>query len=318
MSEKNPRIVFMGTPEIAAYVLKELVVNNYNIAAVVTAPDRPAGRGRKLCISEVKKTAIEYDIKVLQPENLNDTNFINELKDISPDIQIVVAFRKLPKEVWQTPHLCTFNLHASYLPDYRGAAPINWVIINGEKQTGVTTFIIDDKIDTGKILLREKIDIEPYETAGTLHDKIKAKGARLVIKTLEGILDKSLTPIDQKSIENEFDNLNKAPKIFKEDCCIDWSRAGDEIANLIRGLNPVPGAFTEITIKENKTVCIKIFEAIPEKFDHTYPVKTILTDNKTYLKITTPDGAIKIKKLQLPGKKPCKVEEFLRGYNISE
>ncbi len=318
MAAKTPRIIFMGTPEIAAYVLEKLIINDYKIAAVVTSPDKPAGRGRKIGFSEVKEVALQHSLKLFQPVDLSDPAFIHELKTISPGVQIVVAFRKLPAEVWQMPPLGTFNLHASLLPDYRGAAPINRVIINGEKYTGVTTFFVDEKIDTGKILLREKINIERGETAGSLHEKMKIKGAGLVIKTLKGLLNDSIKPIEQKDLEKQYDSLNKAPKIFKEDCRIDWKKSCNEIVNLIRGLNPLPGAFTELTINKNKSLYLKIFEAVPEIFFHSYPFKTVLTDNKTYLKITTPDGAVNIKELQLSGKKRITTAEFLRGYNISK
>ncbi len=316
MPEHEPRIVFMGTPEIAAYVLEKLIEKQYKIAAVVTAPDKPSGRGRKTQISAVKRVALENSLKLLQPNNLSDTGFINELKTISPDVQIVVAFRKLPNEVWQIPSLGTFNMHASLLPDYRGAAPINRVIINGEKYTGVTTFLIDENIDTGKILLKERISIENEETAGSLHEKIKVKGANLVIKTLEGLLNKNLKSMAQSELEPKSQNLKKAPKIFKEDCRINWKKSCNEIVNLIRGLNPVPGAFTEIPAADGSMLFLKIFEATPEKFEHNYPDSKILTDNKTYLKITTPDGAVNIKELQVPGKKRYSVEEFLRGYDM--
>lgn len=318
MPPQKPDIVFMGTPGLAAYILNTLLEHGCRIAAVVTSPDKPSGRGRKMRISEVKKTALEYDLKILQPENLSNPDFINDLKTISPDVQIVVAFRKLPREVWKIPPLGTFNLHASLLPNYRGAAPINRVIINGEKYTGVTTFFIDENIDTGKILLREKINIEPNETAGSLHEKIKTKGSQLVIKTLEGLVNNSLVPVEQKDMEKEFGSLKKAHKIFREDCRIDWNKSCSEIVNLVRGLSPNPGAFTELRINENPSLYVKIFEAIPEKFEHNYPVKSIITDNKTYLKIATPDGAVNIKKLQLPGKRRITAEEFLRGYDISK
>ncbi len=318
MSQKDHHIVFMGTPGIAAYVLEKIIDKGYNISAVVTSPDKPAGRGRKVQISQVKRVALDYDLKILQPANLNDPEFINQLKDLSPDIQVVVAFRKLPKDVWQIPPLGTFNMHASLLPDYRGAAPINWAIINGEKYTGVTTFFIDENIDAGKILLKEKIDIDPAETAGSLHDKIKIKGAELVIKTLEGLIKNSLKAVNQKDIEKKYHHLNKAPKILKEDCRINWNNSCQDIVNFIRGLNPKPGAYTEIQISRNKPLEVKIFFAEPEKYNHSHPVKSILTDNKTFFKVTTPDGAVNIKELQIPGKKRVSIEEFLRGYSVEK
>ena len=317
MPSKTPKIVFLGTPEIAAYVLEKLLEDKYRIEAIVTSPDKPAGRGRQMRISEVKKVAMRHNLRVFQPENLKDPDFINELKATSPDIQIVVAFRKIPREIWQIPPLGTFNMHASLLPYYRGAAPINRVIMNGEKHTGVTTFLIDECIDTGKILLREKINIEPGETAGTLHDKIKVKGAELVIRTIDGLLNNDITPIEQENIKKEPENLKKAPKIYKEDCRINWAEPCHDIVNLIHGLSPVPGAYTELKINENKSLTIKIFKAVPEKYKHDYPTKKIITDNKTYLKITTPDGVVSIKELQISGKKRISIEEFLRGYRLT-
>lgn len=316
MSVDKQPVVFMGTPAIAAYVLDYLLSKGVYIAAVVTAPDKPSGRGRSLKASEVKQIALKHNLNVLQPENLNDHKFIKELKKISPAVQVVVAFRKLPAEVWQIPFLGTFNMHASYLPDYRGAAPINWVIINGEKYTGVTTFFIDDKIDTGKILLREKIDIKPTETAGSLHEIIKVEGAKIADKTLKGLLENKINPINQNDLINEKKYLNKAPKIYKEDCRINWNKSCNEIVNLIRGLNPLPGAFTEIPLISDKPVYLKIFEATPCEFKHNYDSASILSDNKNYLKITTPNGAVDVKELQMPGKKRIDIKEFLKGNKV--
>ncbi len=313
---KNPRVIFMGTPEIAAYILNRLIEEKFNIIAVVTAPDKASGRGLKIKYSEVKKVALQNNLKIFQPHDLTDNEFIKNIKELSPDIQIVVAFRKLPKVLWQIPESGTINMHASLLPNYRGAAPINWVIINGEKETGVTTFIIDDKIDTGNILLRKSVQIEPKETAGSLHEKIKKVGGELVVETISK-LDK-LKPTKQSNFTEDFKYIKKAPKIHKEDCRINWNNSAKEIVNLIHGLNPIPGAFTDIPLFDDKPFYFKIYDAEPEYFNHDNPSQTILSDNKTFLKISTPDGAVNIKELQIPGKKRFFIDEFLRGYNITQ
>ncbi len=317
MQKKNPRIVFMGTPDLAVHMLDAICNENYHVVAVVTAPDRPAGRGRKIQQSPVKQYALGKNIPVLQPENLKNQDFIDELKAYKPDVQVVVAFRMLPEFVWKIPKKGTFNLHASLLPDYRGAAPINWVIINGEKETGVTTFLIDHKIDTGKILLKENITVDEFETAGSLHEKVKHAGAPLVIKTIDGLMTGSIRPIDQKNLINEKKSLNKAPKIFKDTCCINWESKTHPIVNLIHGLSPCPGAFTIIKDQNNKPFVLKLFEARPELREHDHKPGSFLTDNKTHLKFATPDGFVRILQLQLPGKKQLPVKEVLRGYQFN-
>ncbi len=316
MQKKSPRIVFMGTPELAVHMLDAICNKGYQVVAVVTAPDRPAGRGQLLQQSPVKQYALAKNIPVLQPENLKGQDFIEELQACKHDIQVVVAFRMLPESVWKIPQKGTFNLHASLLPDYRGAAPINWVIINGEKETGVTTFLIDHKIDTGNILLRERISIDEFETAGSLHEKVKHAGAPIIIKTIEGLIAGTIQTIDQDNLINEEKKLNKAPKIFKDHCCINWEDNARQIVNLIHGLSPYPGAFTILKDPNNEPFIVKLFEARPEIINHDLKPGSLLTDNKTYLKFATPDGFVKILKLQLPGKKRLHVDEVLRGYQF--
>lgn len=317
MQKKDLRIVFMGTPEIAVESLNAIINNGYQIAGVVTAPDKPAGRGRKIQFSEVKKYALEKGLKLLQPEKLKAPEFIEELAALKPDVQVVVAFRMLPEAVWSLPQLGTFNLHASLLPQYRGAAPINWAIINGESKTGVTTFFLDRKIDTGKIIDKREMEIEPNDTAGSLHDKLKVLGANMVVETLDRIRENNISPIPQEELVNDDQTLKKAPKIFREDCRIDWNKTSGEIRNLIRGLNPVPGAFTELCVDNNESFMMKIFEAEAIREKHQYPPGKLLTDNKNYIKISTTDGFIHVKSMQAAGKKRMNTEDFLRGYDLS-
>ncbi len=315
------KIVFMGTPDFAVPSLDILIKNGYDIAGVITAPDKPAGRGRKISYSPVKKYALSNDLPVLQPQNLKDENFINLLKSLKPDIQVVVAFRMLPGAVWEIPPLGTFNLHASLLPQYRGAAPINWAVINGEKETGVTTFFINEEIDTGKIILSEKVEITPNETAGELHDKLMMAGANLVLLTVDSIINNKYSLTNQSELTGETVSLKKAPKIFKEDCRIDWTKSVNEIYNFIRGLSPYPGAFTELVLPNDKTLLLKIYRA--EKpgtckediiKDKDLSPGKIQTDGKSYLKISCKNGFINITEIQQEGKRIMKTEEFLRGF----
>ncbi len=320
MQHKDPetvRIVFFGTPELASYVLETIAESGKNVVAAVTAPDKPAGRGRKLHQSQVKQMAIRYNIPVLQPENLKSPDFINTLKSLAPDLQVVVAFRMLPEAVWSLPPLGSFNLHASLLPDYRGAAPINWVIINGEKETGITTFLLDHKIDTGNILFKERIPLDEYETAGSLHEKVKTRGARLVIKTIDALATGNVKPVPQSEHSSQTGTLNKAPKIYKEDCRIDWSRPVKDIVNRIHGLSPHPGAFTELTDNRSQTVFTKLFTAKPRYNTDKHPPGTVLTDNKTYLEIAGSDGKVSVTELQIAGKRRMHIEELLRGMDLS-
>ncbi|HUX97080.1 MAG TPA: methionyl-tRNA formyltransferase [Bacteroidales bacterium] len=314
---KRLRIVFMGTPEFAVATLGSLLMNGFNVIGVVTVPDKPAGRGRTIQKSAVKSFAESSYIPVFQPDNLKDSEFIKTLKDLKPDVFIVVAFRMLPEVVWKIPSLGTYNLHASLLPDYRGAAPITHAIINGETRTGVTTFLIDDKIDTGNILLREEIHIFPFENAGDLHDRMTKLGTRLVIKTLAGIADKSITPQPQSNFITPGTELRTAPKIHTEDCIINWNTGAIKIHNLIRGLAPYPGA-RSILKGLKKSLTIKIFESIPEIETHNHSPGTIISDGKHFLKIACPDGFVNITYLQLEAKKKMNSIEFLRGCNISD
>lgn len=303
-----PRIIFMGTPEFAVASLDALVQGGYNIVAVVTAPDKPAGRGMKTNESAVKKYAIEKGLKILQPEKLKNPVFIEELRVLKADLQIVVAFRMLPEIVWSMPPLGTINVHGSLLPQYRGAAPINWAIINGEKETGVTTFKLQQEIDTGNILLQEKIPIRADETAGELHDEMKIMGAKLLVQTIQQLIEGSLKEAPQNIISSE---IKHAPKIFTETCKIDWNKSTETIHNLIRGLSPFPGAFTFLN---NKT--FKIFKSRIEKANHQFNNGIFQTDNKTYLRFTCSDGYIYVLDLQIESKRRMSIEEFLKGNKL--
>ena len=330
------RIVFLGTPEFAVASLDALHKAGYNIVGVVTAPDKPAGRGMKLTESAIKKYAIEKGLHILQPEKLKSPEFIAELKSLNADLQVVVAFRMLPEVVWNMPRMGTINVHASLLPKYRGAAPINWAIINGEKETGVTTFKLKHEIDTGNILLQEKISIAENETAGELHDRLKELGAKALVKTVKGLEEGSLAEIAQSSMVNgqwsmtndssnvqlETSNLTDrqsgmkpeiphAPKIFTETCKIDWNKTTEEVFNLIRGLSPYPGAFTYLEDK-----MFKIYKAEKELTTPVVLAGLYATDKKTFLKFACSNGYISVKEIQLEGKKKMLVEDFLRGYHF--
>jgi methionyl-tRNA formyltransferase len=320
--DREMKIIFMGTPEFAVPSLDVLVKNGYHIVAVVTAPDKPAGRGRKIKYSPVKEYALEKQIPVMQPTHLKGTEFIEELKSCHADLQIVVAFRMLPEIVWKMPSRGTFNLHASLLPQYRGAAPINWAIINGETETGITTFFIDEKIDTGRIILREKIKIEKAETAGELHDRLMVKGSELVLKTVKAIEEDLVQTKPQKQLVQSEIKLKSAPKIFKEDTRIDWEKPKQDVFNLIRGLSPYPGAYTKLISPGNESWIIKIFKSelvdIGQDVEkHRIVPGIMLTDQKTYLYIGCGNGIIGVKEIQLEGKRRMNIAEFLRGFNIN-
>jgi methionyl-tRNA formyltransferase len=313
---KNLRIVFMGTPKFAVATLGSLIINGFNVIGVVTTPDKPSGRGRKTTISAVKEFAEYSSLPVMQPENLKDPDFINKLGKLNPDIFIVVAFRMLPEAVWKIPLIGTINLHASLLPDYRGAAPINHAIINGETVTGVTTFFIDDKIDTGNILLREEVQIFPFENAGDLHDRLMKQGARLVIKTLSGIKENTIIPQPQTKFMNSGYTPKLAPKIYPDDCIIDWNNDPVKIHNFIRGLAPYPCA--KSFFKNDLSIySFKIFESQPEIAKHLFKPGQIISNGKQFLRVACKDGFISINNLQLEGKKRMNSEEFLRGFKIS-
>jgi len=313
MNPKDTRIVFMGTPPFAVASLDALVKAGFNIVSVVTAPDKPAGRGLQLQQSAVKKYAVENNLSVLQPTKLKDPEFVEALKKLDAHLFVVVAFRMLPEVVWDMPPMGTINVHGSLLPSYRGAAPINWAVINGEKETGVTTFKLKAAIDTGNILLQDKLPISESDTAGTIHDKMMVLGANLLVKTLTGLINNTLVEKDQEAIINEDPSLLKhAPKIFTETCTVDWHNTADSIFNLIRGLSPFPGALTKLDDK-----ILKIFESAKEICSHANKIGSVSTDSKTYLKFASADGYIHVLDLQLEGKKRMKVADFLRGYKIN-
>ncbi len=304
------RIVFMGTPEFAVASLDALLNAGCNIVGVITALDKPAGRGMKITQSAVKKYAVEKRLNILQPEKLKNPEFLDQLKSLNANLQVVVAFRMLPEVVWNMPPMGTINVHGSLLPQYRGAAPINWAIINGEKQTGVTTFKLQHQIDTGDILLNKTIEIGPDENAGELHDKMKMAGAKLLVKTIEGLAKGTLLEKPQQSIAKE-EELKHAPKIFTETCVINWEKPSHEIHNLVRGLSPFPGALTKLNGK-----ILKIYRSSVEIVFHELTPGTVETDQKKYLKFATSNGYIHVLDLQLEGKKRMLVEDFLRGYKV--
>lgn len=311
MNYRDLRIVFMGTPEFAVASLDALVKAGCTIAAVITAPDKPAGRGMKLQESAVKKYAVEKGLTVLQPEKLKNPQFLEELRSLNADLQIVVAFRMLPEVVWNMPPMGTINVHASLLPQYRGAAPINWALINGEKETGVTTFKLKHEIDTGDILLQERIAIGENETAGELHDQLKESGAQILLKTVQGLADGTLEEKPQTAIGKRQTAIKHAPKIFTETCRIDWNKSVDDVHNLIRGLSPFPGAFTFLNDK-----LLKIYRSEREHQQTATSPGHIETDGKTFLKFACIDGFVPVKEVQLEGKKKMSVEDFLRGYKF--
>ncbi len=314
MTNKNLRIVFMGTPGFAVSSLKALVENGYNVVGVITAPDKPAGRGKKLTESEVKKYAVKKELRILQPEKLKNPYFLNDLKSLNADLQIIVAFRMLPEAVWKMPPLGTFNLHASLLPQYRGAAPINWAIINGETKTGVTTFFLDHEIDTGKILYTKKINIGKNDTAGEIHDKLMKLGASLVLKTVDAIARKKINPVPQAEITIA-ETIQPAPKLYKEDCKIDWTKDCENVRNLIRGLSPYPAAWANLVHKESgRTILCKIHFAQPVISEESVTPGTIDSDGETYLNAACGNGWLEITKLQLSGKKQLNTPDFLRGF----
>jgi methionyl-tRNA formyltransferase len=306
--EKNhnpgPRIVFMGTPEFAVGSLDALVNAGYNIVAVVTAPDKPAGRGLKPSMSAVKKYALDHQLTILQPEKLKNPEFIEQLRSLQADMQVVVAFRMLPEIVWNMPKMGTINVHASLLPKYRGAAPINWAIINGEKETGVTTFKLTHEIDTGNILLQRRVPINENDTAGDIHDRLKIAGAELLILTINGLVNGTITEKPQ-----EMNDVTHAPKIFTETCRINWNQPVKKIHDHVRGLSPFPGAFTEWQEK-----MLKIYRTETMPHEITVAPGIAETDNKKFLRFAAADGYVYVKELQMEGKKRMAVEDFLRGY----
>jgi methionyl-tRNA formyltransferase len=305
----------MGTPDFAVAPLKTLVDSGFNVVAVVTGEDKPQGRGRKVLPTPVKEFAVEHGIPVLQPAKLKDEAFLAELKSFNADLQVVVAFRMLPEVVWAMPKLGTFNLHAALLPQYRGAAPINWAVINGETKTGVTTFFLDKDIDTGRIMLKQEVDILPEDNAGTIHDKLMVVGSELVKKTVEMIISGDVKTVAQSELISSDTVLKPAPKIFKEDCRLDFSKDGISIKNLVRGLSPYPAAFTTLKIKD-KEMNVKVFEVGFEPDSSEKEVGKVITDNKNFIKISCQNGYIQLLDIQLEGKKRMKTEDFLRGVKL--
>jgi methionyl-tRNA formyltransferase len=316
--KRKLRIVFMGTPEFAVDSLDILVKNGYDVAGVVTAPDRPAGRGKKLRSSAVKEYALSKNLYLMQPANLKDEGFIHQLRSLETNLQVIVAFRMLPEVVWSMPAYGSFNLHASLLPDYRGAAPMNRAIINGEQETGVTTFFLNDKIDTGDIIFMEKVTIGKDETVGQLHDRLKTIGAKLVLKTVRAIEENKVKTYSQQYHTGLGKQLHLAPKITSENCRINWANNVEKIHNLIRGLSPLPGAYTELESPSGERYSIKIFRSVFEKEPPDQKPGTILTDSKHFLAVTGNDGIIQVMEIQLSGKNRMDIEGFLRGFNIDQ
>lgn len=315
MDKKDLRIVYMGTPDFAVESLKCLVEGGYNIVGVITMPDKPAGRGHKLQFSPVKQYAVEHGLRLLQPEKLKAPEFIEELRSLKADLQIVVAFRMLPEIVWNMPRLGTFNLHASLLPQYRGAAPINWAVINGETKTGITTFFLKHEIDTGEVIQQVEVPIADTDDVGTVHDKLMALGGKLVVETVDAILAGTIKSVPQENMPVNGE-LKPAPKIFKETCHIDWSQPVKKVYDLIRGLSPYPAAWTELHAEGHEPTTVKIFETEKVFEEHDIEYGKIITDNKTYLKVAVNGGFINVKSLQIAGKKRLATEELLRGYKI--
>lgn len=315
MKKEDLRIVFMGTPGFAVASLQALVENNYNVVGVITAPDKPAGRGYKLQQPAVKEYALSKGLDILQPEKLRDEQFLEALQQWRADIQVVVAFRMLPEIVWNMPPKGTFNLHASLLPQYRGAAPINWAIIKGEKETGATTFFLKHEIDTGEIIFQEKTGITPDEDAGTVHDRLMLLGADLVLRTIDSVIDGSVISKPQNHFFKHEEELKPAPKIFRETCEIDWNKPAQEIQNLIRGLSPYPAAWTDLEVN-GKMVNFKIYKTRFSIEKHDLKPGAIATDNKTTLRIAAQDGFIEILELQMSGKRKMGIRELLNGFSF--
>lgn len=314
MKKEDLRIVFMGTPQFAVESLKALVEGGYHIVGVVTVADKPVGRGYKIQFSPVKEYALSQNLPLLQPEKLKDSEFISNLQEWKADLQIVVAFRMLPEIVWNMPKYGTFNLHGSLLPQYRGAAPINWAIINGEKETGVTTFFLSHEIDTGNIIAQRKIAIEDSDNVGTVHDKLMHIGAELVTKTVDNILEDEIKTIPQENLIHKEKNLHQAPKIFKETCEITKNLTVEAAHNLVRGLSPYPAAWINATLPHlDSEIQMKVFESFPEKILHNETIGSLRIEGKKEMKIALQDGFLHLLEIQIPGKKRLKTVDFLNG-----
>lgn len=318
LDNKNMKIVYMGTPDFAVAPLKALIEAGQKIVGVITAPDKPAGRGQKIQQSAVKQFAVENDLYVLQPTKLKNPEFLDELRALKADLQVVVAFRMLPEVVWDMPPRGTFNLHASLLPQYRGAAPINWAVINGDKVSGVTTFFIEQAIDTGKILFQEQVAIDLLDSAGTLHDKLMKTGAQLVVKTVQAVASNNYTEVSQNERITDVNELRAAPKIFKDDCRIQWQKEGLDIYNFVRGMSPYPTAWATFEDKKGHEKTVKIFETEYIAKNHSDTTGELITDGKKFLKVAVKGGFICLKQIQVQGKKRMDVESFLRGSNFTK
>lgn len=307
----------MGTPHFAVEALRQLVEGGYNVVGVITMPDKPAGRGHKIQYSPVKEYALGQNLPLLQPEKLKDEAFVQALREWKADLQIVVAFRMLPEVVWNMPRLGTFNLHASLLPQYRGAAPINWAVINGDTETGITTFFLKHEIDTGEVIQQVRVPIADTDNVEIVHDKLMTLGGKLVVETVDAILNGTVKPIPQEEMAVTGE-LRPAPKIFKETCRIDWNQSVKKIYDFIRGLSPYPAAWSELCSPEGESVVVKVFESEKLEEAHQLPVGTVVTDGKKYIKVAVADGFVSILSLQLPGKKRLKTDELLRGFRLTD
>ena len=316
MDKSELKIVYMGTPDFAVEPLRCLVEGGYNVVGVITMPDKPAGRGHKIQYSPVKQYALEHNLPLLQPEKLKDEAFIEALRAWKADLQIVVAFRMLPEVVWAMPPLGTFNLHASLLPQYRGAAPINWAVINGDTETGITTFFLKHEIDTGEVIQQVRIPIADTDDVGIVHDKLMILGGKLVVETVDAILAGTVHSVPQETLISE--ELRPAPKIFKDTCRIRWDQPVKRVYDFVRGLSPYPAAWTELRKPDGSVETLKIFQTAKIEQTHQLPTGTIRTDGKTYLRVAVLGGFIDVLSLQLPGKKRLPVAELLRGYHITE
>ena len=319
MDKKDLRIVYMGTPEFAVESLKCLVEGGYNVVAVVTMPDKPMGRhGSVLQGSPVKEYAVSQGLKVLQPVKLKDEAFVEELRSLQADLQIVVAFRMLPEVVWNMPRLGTFNLHASLLPQYRGAAPINWAVINGDKETGITTFFLKHEIDTGDIIQQVRVPIADTDNVEVVYDKLMMLGGKLTVETVDAILAGTVKAMPQDECVQQDTELRPAPKIFKETCRIDWTKGVKKVYDFVRGLSPYPASWTELCLPDESRQVVKVYETSKEFAEHQLEVGTLVTDQKQYLKVAVADGYVQLHTLQLAGKKRMAVGDFLRGHKLVE
>ena len=319
MEKKDLRIVYMGTPEFAVESLKRLVEGGYNVVGVITMPDKPMGRhGSVLQPSPVKEYAVSQGLKILQPERLKDEAFLEELRALQADLQIVVAFRMLPEVVWAMPPMGTFNLHAALLPQYRGAAPINWAVINGDTETGITTFFLKHEIDTGDVIQQVRVPIEDTDNVGIVYDKLMMLGGDLVLETVDAILAGTIKPIPQDELIQPETELRPAPKIFKETCRIDWSMGVKKVYDFVRGLSPYPAAWTELVTPDGNRQVVKVYETEKVFKEHALPVGRVDTDGKSYFRVAVKDGYVNLNTLQLAGKKRMNVGDFLRGYRHVE